>query len=117
MSSISNAEVNMVTMPKIGFAPKKKFTTIELTVKLHSLPNEHGINQTQRMNEPLSLNGLSGSVNFRSCCEAQTPAAAFNLTTGSAHAASLFFTRFTRLLTSYRCINAGSNGFSRSHTV
>jgi hypothetical protein len=45
-----------------------------------------------------------------------TPAAACR-TTGSAHAASLFFTRFTRLLTSYRRINAGSNGFNRSHTL
>jgi hypothetical protein len=37
--------------------------------------------------------------------------------TGSAHAASSFFTKFTRLLTSYRRIKAGSNGFSRWHTV
>ncbi len=38
-------------------------------------------------------------------------------TTGSAHAASLFFTKFTRLLTSYRRISAGLNGFSRSQTA
>jgi hypothetical protein len=37
-------------------------------------------------------------------------------TTGSEHAASLFFTRFTRLLTSYRRINAGLNGFI-AHSV
>jgi len=43
--------------------------------------------------------------------------AAAPLTTGSEHAASLFFTKFTRLLISYRRINAGLNGFSRSHTA
>lgn len=32
------------------------------------------------------------------------------------NAASLFFTRFTRLLTSYRRINTGLNEFNRSHT-
>jgi hypothetical protein len=36
--------------------------------------------------------------------------------TASEHAGSSFFTRFTLLLTSYRRINAGSNGFNRSHT-
>ena len=40
--------------------------------------------------------------------------ATFDRATGSAHAGSSFFTRFTRLLTSYYRISAGSNGFSRS---
>jgi hypothetical protein len=42
--------------------------------------------------------------------------AALNRTTGSAQAGSSFFTKFTRLLTSYRRISAGSNGFNRSQT-
>ena len=40
--------------------------------------------------------------------------AALDLSTGSAHAGSSFFTKFTRMLTSYRRIRLGSNGFSRS---
>jgi len=36
--------------------------------------------------------------------------AALNRTTGSEHAASSFFTKFTRLLISYRRIRMGSNG-------
>jgi hypothetical protein len=37
--------------------------------------------------------------------------------TGSAHAALSFFTKLTRLLISYRRINAGLKGVSRSHTA
>lgn len=44
---------------------------------------------------------------------AHTPAVSA-LTTSSAHVGSSFWTRFTRLLTSYRRINVGSNGFSMS---
>ena len=39
--------------------------------------------------------------------------AALNRTTGSAHSASSFLTKFTRLLTSNRRIRLGSNGFNR----
>jgi hypothetical protein len=42
------------------------------------------------------------------------PPATVARTTGSTHAASSFFTRFTRLLTSYRRINAGLNSSAAS---
>jgi hypothetical protein len=48
--------------------------------------------------------------------EVHMPAAA-SRTTGSAHAVSLFFTRLTRLFTSYCRINAGLNRFCKWQSV